>query len=281
MSKQIELSNTIIDNVKDLYQKGVNRIEIARILKISEWAVRKTLHGFCRPKGQSLSMYYKNNTEQLSFVQEQMIIGSLLGDASLSFRQERDAYEFQVSHCLDQKMLLIEKANILGVKYHSYIKDDNSFSSGKEYFKLTYCNKYELKRIYNLCFENKNKIVTKCWCDNLDSVAIAYWFMDDGTSSIIKNSSSIQVRFSTLSFPKEQLQLLQNMFLRFDIVTSLQKHSDGKGLIIAIRQKSINRFMDLIQPHIIDCMRYKIKRRINEPNFRFSGKNIRSANCIL
>jgi hypothetical protein len=280
MPKQIELSNDVISKIKDLYQHGSNRTEIAQILKVSEWAVRKTLNGFCRSKGESLSLHYKNNTVKLSYIQEQLIIGSLLGDASLSFRKERNSYELQVSHCLEQKQFLLEKANLLGVIYHSYIKD-NSFSNGKRYFKLTYCNKYELKRIYDLCFEDGIKTITKRWCDKLGPIAISYWFMDDGTSSIMKNSSSVVVRFATLSFPKQQLLLLQDVLLRFGIETSLQKHNDGKGFIMAVRQKSVNNFMDLIEPYIVDCMKYKIKRRINEPNFRFSSKDIRSTNCLL
>jgi hypothetical protein len=52
-------------------------------------------------------------------------------------------------------------------------------------------------------------------------------------------------------------------------------------LTLAVRQKSVNNFMDLIEPYIVDCMKYKIKRRINEPNFRFSSKDIRSTNCLL
>ena len=86
--------------------------------------------------------------------------------------------------------------------------------------------------------------------------------MDDGTSSY--SNKAIMCRFSTLSFTKDQLQLLQDKLLEYCIHTTLQSHTDGEGLIIAVRQQSINLFMDLIEPYIVDCMKYKIKRRKNE-----------------
>ena len=205
-------------------------------------------------------------------------MGSLLGDASLG-RRENDQYDFQVGHCLEQKDYLIYKACVLGTNVSSYIKGDDSYSAGKEFFKTSYGNKYELKKIYELCFCNNIKTVNKEWAKKLDPLAIAIWFMDDGSSSF--TNKSVMARFSTLSFTKSQLIILQDRLKDFNIATTLQKHSDGCGLVISIRQKSVNQFMDLIKSHIIYCMEYKIKRRSNEPNFRFSGKDIRSTNSIL
>ena len=234
--------------------------------------------GKCRGIAQSICLWYERHTVSLSFEQEQIILGSLLGDASLG-RRDNDQYDFQVGHCFEQKEWLSYKAKILGTNVTSYIKDENSFSSGKEFFKTSYGNKYELKKIYNLCSKDGIKTVSKEWVMKLQPLAIAVWFMDDGTASFSKNA--VIARFSTLSFSEDQLKLLQNRLLDFNILTTLQKHTDGLGLVIAIRQKSINVFMDLIEPYIVDCMKYKIKRRNNEPNFRFSGKSIKSKNSLL
>ena len=247
---------------------------------MTEWAVRKTIQGKCRPLGESLSFWHERNTVPLSYDQEQFILGSLLGDASLSCRR-KEAYELQVSHCLEQKDWLTHLAKVLGSSVCSYVKDDNSYSAGKEYFRTTYCNKYELKRIYRMCFDGDGiKTVSKAWANSINELAIAVWFMDDGRSSYV-GKDSVVASFSTLSFPKKECILLQNRLQDFDIKTTLQKHSDGQGLVTAIRQKSINKFMDMIGPYVVDCMKYKIKRRKNEPNFRFSGKDIRRANGLL
>lgn len=279
MPSKILMSDDLVKNIWLLYDSGSNRKMIAKLLGITEWAIRKTIEGKCRPIGKSLSLWHEKNTVSISYEQEQVILGSLLGDASLVLSNS-DQYEFQVGHCLEQKDWLSYKSKILDTNIRSYIKGAGSYSAGKEFFITSYHNKYELKRIYELCFNSKGiKTVSKKWAQKLDAQAIAVWFMDDGTSSF--SNGAIIARFSTLSFSKKQLKILQSRLLEFRIETTLQKHSDGLGLIIAIRQKSINQFMDLIEPYIVDCMKYKIKRRMNEPNFTFSGKNIRSANSVL
>lgn len=264
----ISLNNEQIDKIWCLYNNGLNRDEIAIKIDISPWAVRKIIQGKCRAKGETKKFIHEKNTVPLTYEQEQLILGSLLGDASLIFTSKNGnaQYAFQVGHCVEQKQFLEYKCNVLQTKIRSYIKDETSYSAGKEFFITAYYNKYELEKIYNLCFVNKIKTVSVDWINKINAMAIAIWFMDDGTSSFTKNSS-ILVRFSTLSFPKKQLKLLQNRLNEFNINSTLQKHSDGEGYVIAIKQDSINKLMDLVEPFVVPCMNYKIKRRLNEPKY--------------
>ncbi|MGI0058197.1 MAG: hypothetical protein ACREBJ_00380 [Nitrosotalea sp.] len=43
----------------------------------------------------------------------------------------------------------------------------------------------------------------------------------------------------------------------------LRKIKDGTGYNIYVRQKSVNKLMDLIEPFITPDLKYKIKRRSN------------------
>ena len=281
----INLSLQEIDSVWKLYTAGLNRLEIANKLSITEWAVRKIIDG------NELNILERRiacnewHTIPLSYEQEQLILGSLLGDACLLYRKRdnNDCYEFQVGHCVVQKGWLAYKAKILNSNISSYIKDKNSYSAGKVFYTTSYSNKYELQRIHNMCYVDNIKTVSEKWVEKLDAFAIATWFMDDGSSTFGKGCAkeSIRAGFATLSFPKEQLKFLQARLLEFGILTTLHKHPDGFGLNIAIRQKSINLFMALIEPYMVECMRYKIKKRANEPNFKFSGKDIKRANGVL
>lgn len=238
---------------------------------MTEWSVRKELHTIGYDPIEMRKLSNKKNTKLLTYEQEQLILGSLLGDASLISR--RGTYTFQVGHCLEQKEYLKYKCSILNTNIYSVIKDENSYSGGKEFFTTSYHNKYELEKIYNICFLNGRKTINHLWIEKLDMLGIAIWFMDDGTSSVIKNKKAISVRFSTLSFKKDEIFLLQNKLLEFNIETSLHKHTDGEGIIISVNQNFINKFMNMIEPHIVNCMKYKIKRRINEPNFKFRREN--------
>lgn len=269
-SLAIFVSKEIEDKIWELYKTLCNREEIAKQLNITEWTVRKTIEGKCRGISKSRQLLCEKNTVALSAEQEQLILGSLLGDASLC-RRRKDQYDFVVGHCLEQKDYLAYKANVLNSNVTSYIKDKDSYSCGKEFFKTNYNNKYELKKIYNLSFKDNRKTISKELVDKLEPLAIAIWYMDDGTSSFSKKS--VVVRFSTLSFTKEECALLQDKLLKFNIHTTLQRHGDGYGWVIAIRQKSINDFMDLIEPYIVDCMKYKIKRRLCERNKEIGAEN--------
>ena len=87
--------------------------------------------------------------------------------------------------------------------------------------------------------------------------------MDDGCSVYTK-CKSISVMLATQSFDADEHILLQNRLLDFGIETILRHNvGNGTGLNIYIRQKSVNSFMDLIEPTVskIPCMMYKIKRR--------------------
>ncbi|MGI0058196.1 MAG: hypothetical protein ACREBJ_00375, partial [Nitrosotalea sp.] len=64
-------------------------------------------------------------------------------------------------------------------------------------------NKGELQKIYRLCFRDGKKFVSNKWIKEIDVPAIAYWFMDDGSSSFdITNNKTVMVRFASQSFSK-------------------------------------------------------------------------------
>ena len=263
----IKLTEQQIDKLWSLYDTGHNREAIAIELGITIHAIRKEIEGNCRGKAESIRLHYKNKTIPLTYQQEQLILGSLLGDASLTYR--RDNYDFQVGQCLEQREYLEHKANILNTNVSSYIKGDGSFSAGKVFYKTNYNNKYELEKVYETCFLNRRKTVNSRWVEKLDALGIAYWFMDDGSSYVYKDDGAIGGEVATCSFSRSEIELLQNKLASFNIKTTINKHkSVYKGKVkyflkLRLSQNSIDEFMDLIEPTVlsIPCMTYKIKRR--------------------
>jgi hypothetical protein len=124
-------------------------------------------------------------------------------------------------------------------------------------------NKGELRKIHKLCFKNNKKYVTKKWLEEVEAPAIAYWFMDDGSSSFdISNNKTVMVRFASQSFSKRENLLLMKKLSEFGVETTLRKIKDGTGYNTYVRQSSVNRLMDLIEPHVATSdMKYKIKRK--------------------
>lgn len=211
---------------------------------------------------------YKKNLfiKKLTYEQEQMILGSLLGDAGLSFRKRNthETFEFYVAHGPKQLQYIQQTAHMLGANVKKYYQSKTSFCAGALYYRYSYSNKQELCRIYKLCFKNRKKFINSKWLNKVEAPAIAYWFMDDGSSSFdITNKKTVMVRFATQSFSKRENLSLIKKLLDFGIKASLRSVKDGTGYNIYIRQKSVNKFMDLVEPYIVSPdMKYKIKRRV-------------------
>lgn len=206
------------------------------------------------------------NYPKLSYEQTQMILGSLLGDAGIyhRIRNKYDQFEFYVAHGAEQIKYIKHQAKILGVNVGSYYKSQKSFGPGGLYYRYSYSNKGELQKIHKLCFKDDKKYVTKKWLKEVDALAIAYWFMDDGSSSFdITNSKTVMVRFASQSFSKRENVFLIEKLLEFGIETTLRKIKDGTGYNIYVRQKSVNKLMDLVEPFITPDLKYKIKRKNN------------------
>lgn len=274
----IKISDDLRQSIIDLYLVGKNREDIAKITNVTNWTVRKVLKGITRDISASLKLYHKSKSIPINESQKQLILGSLLGDASLIYDSDDDTIDFQVSHCEAQKEYLEYKAKVLGSNVLTGRKNINSYAPNSMYYKIYFHNKYELLKIKDYTIIQGRKTITEKWCSELSAEAIAYWYMDDGSSSYTKDKDGnhknyIKCIFSTLSFKNEELILLQNLLKKFNINTSLVKHSDGEGLNINILSDSTNVFMDLIEPYIVPCMQYKIKRRTNEPNYKFRRKN--------
>lgn len=199
------------------------------------------------------------------YKQKQVIMGTLLGDGCLSRRKINNifSYTFKISHGPKQQEYTNHLASILDSKVYKHKKGQKSFGPGGEYYVFTYHNKKELEKIYNICFKDGKKHVNEDWLNEIDALGIAYWFLDDGSSSFdICQDSSVIVRIASQSFSEQENNLLIKKLLSFGIEASLRKVKDGTGATIYIKQKSINKFMDLIEPYVeTSDMKYKIKRK--------------------
>ena len=81
--------------------------------------------------------------------------------------------------------------------------------------------------------------------------------MDDGTCKCYK-SKNRAYRFSTNSFPLEdQALLVQVLRDNFGIHATIQK--DHQYYRLYIREKSAQRFVNLIRPYLHPCFYYKIQ----------------------
>ncbi len=188
-----------------------------------------------------------------------MIVGSLLGDASLECRSNGKrgsiTARFRAHHGDKQKEYIFWKYSILQdltSREPRKIVWENPKRSLREvswYFHTKSLE--ELGVFYELFYPNKKKILPENVFQLLTPRSLAIWFMDDGThtgAGMIINSHS---------FSKKEQEKIRHFFeSRYGIITDIVK--DREKWKIIIKNKNKDTFIHIIKPFLIPTMKYKI-----------------------
>ena len=175
--------------------------------------------------------------------QEEIIIGSLLGDGHLA-RTTR-GYAFRVNHGLIQR-------EYVDWKYRELELFTNSQPGvyGTSYYFRTISHPYfdDLRSVF---YRESRKIVPDEFELWLTPLALAVWFMDDGTRE------GKQVRLNTQCFTRDEHDKLARILeATLGIATTINRDKDRYRL--RIQEESMPRFRQLVRPHIIPSMHYKL-----------------------
>ena len=229
---------------------------------------------------------------------KQILIGTLLGDASMSIKDDKPVYSIK----FDQSAAHEKYIDHLFVKFQKYCgsspekryvldkitKEKNVYKSLffrtytlnflKYYFDLfyTYETQYvvtktsykterggtQFKRVKVTKkvneIINKKKIVPKCIETLLTKKAVAYWYMDDGTYHDNQKSGKRSYLFSTQGFEKSEVERLCEV-LKKKFNICANVHKDKEYWRIYILSKSSQTFVDLIKDDIIQNFQYKLE----------------------
>lgn len=201
-------------------------------------------------------------------LQRQVILGSLLGDMSISARSKKHNPYIQVGHTTKQTEYLMWKFNILKSlttgrepSVSSWYQTDLGYKSGKKIYNSIHFQTRSLRclvPIYDMVRSNGNKHVSTKWLNEIkDPIGIAVWYMDDGCLL-----SKFNAVFALgLRSPGEQFAIQDWMMATWDIETHIYTQTNTKYKILSISSKSnLRKFRDLVEPYIIPSMRYKIDK---------------------
>ena len=186
----------------------------------------------------------------LSEEAQSVIVGSLLGDAYLTQNGS-----LQIEHSLNQEAYTFWKyaklKSIAGKPPKMIERYDRR--TKKIYRSSRFYTKAVLKE-FRASFYKERKILPEDLGESLDPLAIAVWFMDDGSRGARTPKGLV---FNTSAFSAEEQKFLQNLLAeKFGVQTSV--HKVGKGFQLYVKAESFEKFRDLILPHLIAEMRYKI-----------------------
>lgn len=235
------------EEFEPLFYAGKTQKEIAELLNVTIHQVSYFVRS---------NKYSKNKPNiVLSEIQSQMLLGSILGDLNirLDTKNRSKNARLYIVHSEKQKELFFKKVEILGefmgsYKLYNTVPDKRTNKIYSTYRGNSKAHK-EFTKIYKLCYPNDIKKITKELLNEIyHPIALAYWFMDDGTN---------RGTLATNSFDNEEITLLLDFLKqKFNIIATRQKNLNDE--VIHISSKSRFDFEKLIFPYIIPEMYYKL-----------------------
>jgi len=206
------------------------------------------------------------NLKAPSADQEQIILGGMLGDASVSF-PKRHNWGVVFGQGEDQLQYLNFKKNILEPLGVSRIAKGRSGYGGKPIYRFrmnsnpSLCSKFSfcngpLKTGYQL--KGPRKTVTLNWLNAITPLGLAVWYGDDGSlgEHLCKDGRvSRHITLSTHSFTPEENQLLAGWLLwKWGI--RAQVKPTAKGCTLYLPDEAAQKFL-LLMPGALPGVEYK------------------------
>lgn len=240
---------------EQLWKEGKSDLEISIFFDVS----LSTIKSF-RTKGDNAGkfkkiQYFSQTEQKLSLIQEQMILGSLLGDSSLSKPATNNSINSRLClvHSIKQKELFMKKVEILDEFMGNYKLQTPPIDkrTGRIYQSFRGNSKTHgvFTELFNLLYPNNKKTITQEYLNKINHpIALAYWFMDDGT---------YRGTFATNSFSETEVDLLiQWLSKKWEIICTKQKNLTN--FVIKISASSRKKFDEMITPYVISSLKYKL-----------------------
>lgn len=240
------------DRVMILYSLGYPDNKIAKHLRVSPNGV-----GYVRQNILKLPVVTKNIS--ISKTQEEILIGTLLGDSSIVYVHSGCTMpHLQFCHCKAQEIYCKTKYNKLKILMSSCKErqyNESLVIKGRvaKVQPVIYCigkNLEVLKEYRNVFYPNDKKVIPISFIeDKFTAQSLAYLFMDDGC----KNQKSYNLNLQCFDY--ENLQEFALFLERKFGIRSIVK----KDKTIYIRYDSTKRMTELIRPYITEDMQYKLQ----------------------
>ena len=200
------------------------------------------------------------NKIKLSERQRSIIVGTLLGDGHLETVDKGRTYRLKITHSARQKeyieWLYLELKNMVRTPPQRKIKKGMNKVYEEYWF-----NTYSLGslRFYGQQFYvGGEKIIPEMIGKLLDPLAIAVWFMDDGSYKSNRHRTYI---IHTLSFKKKELELISEVLReKYGIKIKLHKQYYKSSIKwrLYILSESAEKFKNLIEPYVLPSLKYKL-----------------------
>lgn len=214
----------------------------------------RTTDGYKEAATLSLQDRVYRVSESLNPIQEQMVLGSLLGDLSVQYQR---GHLVQWTHTSKQNALSELKIKILSPLHASVYKERIS-GYGKNCPLYTVHGGRVFAPIHDLVVsKNGTKTVTEKWLKKIGVIGLAFWYMDDGSKSEGIPTQRPRALLHTEGFTDNE----QNLICEWMNTTwgfSPVKQTSKGYTHIRLNADDADAFWRLVAPYIINELHYKL-----------------------
>lgn len=198
-----------------------------------------------------------SNVQSLNYNQIQVLLGTMLGDGSMSKNPTASSARISYGHTKLKIDYVHWKDKILGNLYSK----SEEFNSG--YGTLMYSSR--TKNSFSIWEEfkdfqiNTKKSVPITIANKIGPLALAVWYCDDGSLSHQLNQQD-RANLATNGFDLDSINNLRKTLKdKFGIISEIQEDKrEGHGHSIRINKDSADILFSIISPYIPECMQYKL-----------------------
>lgn len=265
-----ELENKILEITKNnptLSNREIGKI-VGKHRTTIAYYLRKNNIYRDRISQQKLNNTDRNSIIYISDIAKQILTGTLLGDSYITKYKRKNCKSVNILnsricalHSIKQKEYVLYLVNLLsneGLKIN--YKEDNlirhSIINNREVITIGACSLSVVRNIEfnnwrDKWYPNGKKIVPVEFMKHLTPLAIAIWFMDDGS----KHECSYYLHTDGFEL-KDQQYLQKILFDKFGIKTKIHKIGNLKHIYVCASSR--DGFTRLIKPYICKSMEYKL-----------------------
>ena len=234
--------------VIELLVEGRSCPEIAALLKVDKQVIQRRVRKLKLPN--NIYIKYRPSKTPLNQVELDVLIGGLLGDTWIGYTKKAKNPSGSFTHKMEHIDYVVHKYNLLK-RLCSKPTIHNKFDKRSERcYQQAFCKIATnplLTEVVGNFYSNGKKVVCEHFLKKLSPLAVAIWFMDDGSKT------RYGYKISTDCFIREDVTKLVYWLNSFDIKATINSENS-----ILINFNSKVRFTELIREYIIPCMTYKL-----------------------
>lgn len=244
-----------------LYRQNMTPYQIARKLGYGEggWS---NIYAYCRQYDLVVDFSTNRELRDVDFTQRQkdIVFGTLLGDGYLRPTNGNAAnHSYALSLCHGEKQIeyLKWKFNEFSdfVTTKEFRVNERKFRGNAPTYAFSTISHPFLNDAHRICYWNSGKKdISQEWLNLLSPLSIAVWYMDDG--SLNKRYHTIVLCTNSFSRPG-QLLAIDYLQCQYNIKAVLEPRRNNQT-VIRINASQSRKFIDLVEPYIPECMRYKL-----------------------